>query len=275
MQATATMTTSPRETSEQSRLRALVRFNGLAFHSLAAASFLETAAPRQASRLVQACGGRPDLAAWLEQVWWPRRAGLGSELRDYIETIWPEFDWSGAYEEFANAYRPCPAVAGQAGGTALQLLALCVTAAQSALLYRALGASVDDPVLRALAARAAAEHAAFFDHLRPLYERCRRQESLGLVASWRAAGEVCRSARDGAVAAAFRPLAESWKGAAIVPGLTYPEYRSRMAQLVLRCAQLGWLERLLLRPWLERERRAPALPAPRAESWGRAAPQPA
>jgi hypothetical protein len=273
MQATATMTTSPRESSEQNRLRALVRFNGLAFHSLAAASFLETAAPRQASRLVAACAGRPDLAAWLEQVWWPQRAELGRRLRDYIEATWPEFDWNGAYEEFTDHYRPCPATAGGAGGTALPVLALCVTAAQSALLYRALGASVDDPALRALTARAAAEHAAFFDYLRPLYERGRRLEGLGRIASWQAAGAVCRSARDGAVAVAFRPLAESWKGASIVPGLSYPEYRSRMAQLILRCAQLGWLERLLLRPWIERERRAPVLPAPRGDSWMRAAPQ--
>jgi hypothetical protein len=275
MQPTATMTTSPRETSDQNRLRALARFNGLAFHTLAVASLLETAAPRQASRLIQACGGRPDLAAWLEQVWWPRRAELGRQLRDYIESTWPEFDWSAAYEEFADAYRPWPGVAARAGGAALPVLGLCVTAAQSALLYRALGASVDDPALRALAALAAAEHAAFFDYLRPLFERCKRLEGLGVIAGWRAAAAACRSARDGAVAAAFRPLAESWKGAPIVPGLSYPEYRGRMAQLVLRCAPLGWLERKLFSPWLERERRVPALPAPRAESWMRAAPQPA
>jgi hypothetical protein len=273
MQVTATMTISPRESSEQNRLRALVRFNGLTFHSLAAASFVETAAPRQAGRLLQACG--PELAAWLEQVWWPRRAELGRELRQYIETIWPEFEWNGAYEEFTGAYRPFAGVAGQAGGTALHTLTLCVIAAQSALLYRALGASVDDPALRALATRAAGEHAAFFDYLRPLYERGKRRDKLGLIASWGAAGAVCRAARDGAVAAAFRPLAENWKGASIVPGLTYPEYRNRMAQLVVRCAQPGWLERLLLKPWLERERPAPALPARRAESWMRAAPQPA
>ena len=276
MQATATTTSSPRELSEQTRLRALVRFNGLAFHSLAAASFLETAAPRQAGRLLQACGARPDVAAWLEQVWWPQRAELGRQLRDYIEATWPEFDWSAAYEEFAEAYRPCPGLAvGRTSGTALPVLSLCVTAAQSALFYRALGASVDDPALRALAARAAAEHAAFFDYLRPLFERGKRLEGLGLIAGWRAAGEVSRSARDGAVAAAFRPLAESWKGASIVPGMSYPEYRDRMAQLVLRCAPLGWLERLLFRPWLERERRTPALPGPRPEPWTRAAPQPA
>jgi hypothetical protein len=275
MQTTATSTNTPRESNEQARLRALVRFNGLAFHSLAAASFLETAAPRQANRLAQALAARPDVVAWLEQVWWPRRAELGRRLRGYIEAMWPEFDWSAAYEQFCENYRPRSGVAGRASGTALETLALCVTSAQSALFYRALAASADDPALRALAYRAATEHAGFFDYLRPLFERGKRLEGIGLVAGWRAAASVCRSARDGAVATAFCALADSWKGAPIVPGLSYPEYRERMARLVLRCAELGWLERLLFRPWLERERTASAMPGPRADSWMRPAPQPA
>ena len=275
MQATATSMTNPRESGEQARVRALIRFNGLAFHSLAAASFLETAAPRQANRLTQAYGNRPDVRDWLEQVWWPQRAELGRQLRRYIEATWPEFDWSAAYEQFCESYRPRSGVPGHTGGTALETLALCVTTAQSALFYRALAASADDPVLRALAFRAAAEHAGFFDHLRPLFERGKRLEGIGLVGGWRAAASVSRSARNGAVAAAFRPLADNWRGASIVPGLSYPEYRERMARLLLRYAELGWVERLLFRPWLEPERSAPAVPGPRADTWVRAAPQPA
>lgn len=273
MQATAT--TMTRETSEQARVRALVRFNGLTFHSLAAASFLETAAPRQANRLAQGYAARPDVQAWLEQVWWSQRAELGRQLRGYIEATWPEFDWSAAYEQFCETYRPRSGVVGRAGGTALETLALCVTTAQSALFYRALAVSSDDPALRALAFRAAAEHAGFFDYLRPLFERAKRRERIGLAAGWRAVASVCRFTRDGAVAAAFRPLADNWKGASIVPGLSYPEYRERMAHLILRCAQLGWLERLLFRPWLERSRSAPAVPGTRVDTWTRAALQPA
>jgi hypothetical protein len=48
-----------------------------------------------------------------------------------------------------------------------------------------------------------------------------------------------------------------------------------MGRLILRCAGLGWLERLLFRPWLERAGSAPALPRPRAEPLMRAVPQPA
>lgn len=275
MQATANTTTSPRD-NEQARVRALVRFNGVIFHSLAAASFLETAAPSQVNRLAQVYGGRPDVREWLEQVWWPQRAELGRQLRGYIEATWPEFEWAAAYEEFCAAYRPGSGPGGRAGGTALETLALCVTAALSALFYRALAAGADDPALRALAGRAAAEHAGYFDYLRPLFERGKRQEGVGFAAGWRAVTAICRRLRDGAVATAFKPLADNWRGAPVAPVLGYPEYRSRMARLIQRSAELGWIERLLFRPWLQHESSAPAraLPAARAQEWVRVAPQP-
>lgn len=270
MKATATSTIQPREQNEQARARALIRFNGVAFHSLAAASFLETAVPRQVNRLAQVYGGRPDVCQWLEQVWWPRRAELGRQLRAYIEATWPEFEWASAYEEFCDAYRPRPGFEGRAGGSALESLALCVTAAQAALFYRALASSADDPVLRELTGRAALEHAGHFDYLRALFERAKRLERVGFVAAWRAVGSVCQSLRDGAVATAFKSLAGNWRGAGVVPELAYPEYRERMASVIERYAGLGWLERLLFRPWLEHGQRAPSLAGTRAGGWPRA-----
>src|SRR5688572_28956482 len=72
MQAIATTTTHQREQNEQARVRALVRFNGLTFHSLAMASFLETAVPSQAGRLARSFSAQPDVRLWLEQIWWPQ-----------------------------------------------------------------------------------------------------------------------------------------------------------------------------------------------------------
>lgn len=271
MQPNTASTTTPREHTEQARVRALVRFNGMTFHGLAAASFLETAVPRQVTRLAQAYSGRPDLRAWLEQVWWPQRAELGRELRSYIEATWPEFQWGDAYEEFSEAYRPRSGIEGR-GGDTLETLALCVTAAQSALFYRALGGSADDPALRALARRAAAQHAGHFDYLRPVFEQCRRRNRLGFAAAWRAIGATCRALRDGAVASAFVPIAGNWKGPAIVPELSYREFRQRMGGVVQRYCGLGWLERMLFRPWLENERMATTVPSGRAGAWTRATP---
>lgn len=257
MQATAT-TTNQRVQNEQARMRALVRFNGLAFHSLAAASFLESAVPLQVRRLARAFGDRPDARFWLEQVWWPQRAELGRRLRGYVEATWPEFDWDDGYQEFSGNYHPGGGLAGRQGGASVEALGLCVTAAQAALFYRSLASSADEPALRALARMAAADHAGYFDFFRALFERCRVNERVGLAATWRTLIAVCRSARDHDVAAAFHALERNWKGAPIVPGFRYPDYRERMAQLIRRHAAPGPVQRLLFRPWLVREKSAPA-----------------
>ena len=262
MQAAAT-TPTQRTPNAQARMRALVRFNGSTFRSLAAASFLETAVPLHVNRLTHVFGADPDVRLWLEQVWWPQRAELGRQLHAYIEATWPEFDWNAAYHEFHACYCPLSGLDGRRARFAREALALCVTEAQAALFYRALSNGADEPQLRALASGAASDHAVFFDYFRAFFERRKRIERVGFVATLRTVTAVCRSARDHDVAAAFRALDRNWTGAAIVPDIGYPEYRQRMAQQIQRHAALGPVERLLFRPWLHRER---AVPAPQLEA---------
>lgn len=275
MQATATRT-ARRERSEQARARAIVRFNGLLFHSLAAASFLETAVPLHVNRLNQVFAARPDVVLWLEHVWWPQRAEHGRRLRDYLEATWPEFDWKAAYQEFYESYRPRSGLEGRGAGTALEALSLCVTAAQAGVFYRALANCADEPALRALARQAAGDHGGCFDYFSALFERCKRDERVSLVTSWRTVRTACRSARDFDASAAFEPLGCHWSGAPTVPELGYGEFRARMVPLIQRHAALGRIERLLFRPWLESERSAPApqLREKHAERRSLLAPQP-
>jgi len=275
MQATATRTVQ-RKQGQQARARAIVRFNGLLFHSLAAASFLEMAVPLHVNRLNQVFAARPDVVLWLEQVWWPQRAEHGRRLRDYLEATWPEFDWKAAYQEFYESYRPRSGLEGRGAGTALEALGLCVTAAQAAVFYRALANCADEPALRALARQAARDHGGCFDYFGTLFERCKRDERVGLVTSWRTVRAACRSARDFDASAAFEPLGRHWGGAPTVPELGYGEFRARMVALIQRHAALGRIERLLFRPWLERERSTPApqLPEKVAERRSLLAPRP-
>jgi hypothetical protein len=265
MEATATTTTKQRQQIVQARVRALVRFNTLTFHSLAVASFLETAVPLQAERLKVVFAGHVDVRLWLEQVWWPQRAGRGQRLREYVETTWPEFDWKAAYEEFYQVYRARAGLDGRSPGIALEALGLCAMAAQAAVLYRALAHCADESALRALAREAACEHVAYFEYFRALFERWKRRDRVGLAAGWRALQAACRSARDLKVEAAFAPLGNYWNGArSTVPELTYDEFRQRMALLIRRHAALGSIERLLFRAWLERGGAAPAPQSPSA-----------
>ncbi len=249
MQQAAVIMTAQRERGEQARARALVRFNGLMFHGLAAASFLETAAPLHVGRLGRVFADHPDVGLWLEQVWWPQRAGHGRLLRSYVEATWPEFDWSAAYDEFHEAYRTRYGTASAGGSLALEALARCVAETQAAVFYRALASYADEPALRGLAREAGRDHAFFFDHFRSVFERCKRHESVGFAAACRTVLGASRAARDLDVAAAFQPLARHWNGNRLVPELGYGEFLERMGQLVERHAALGRVERLLFRPW--------------------------
>ncbi len=273
MQPIATISTNQRQQNEQTRARALVRFNAVTFHSLATASFLETAVALHVNRQAPAYAAHPDVRDWLEQVWWPQRAELGRQLREYIEATWPEFDWNAAYQDFHESYRRHSRLEGNNGGIAFAALGLCVTSAQAALFYRALANSADEPALRALARRAASDHAGFFDYFRALFERCKQFGRVGFTATWRTVIAVSRSARDHDVATAFQVLGDNWHGAPIVPSLGYSQYRERVLQSIRRHAALGPIERLLFRPWIEPVAPAPQQPSARPGRWPQLAPQ--
>jgi len=271
MQATANPV-AQRIDADQARARALVRFNGMAFHSLAAASFLETAVDLQVDRVIAVFGGRPDVVVWLEHVWRPRRADLGRRLRELIESVWPEFDWVAAYQEFHDESGARAARGPRHARETLEALELCVVSAQAAVFYRSLFRSADLPALRALAEDAARDYAHYFDFFSGVYERCGRGARLGFAAAWRASAASCRSAREGGVADAYRPLERNWKGMAIVPAIDYADFCDRMAALIQRHAGLGPIERLLFRPWLTRER-ATQPSRPDALQWLQQGPQ--
>jgi hypothetical protein len=258
-QAIPTPITAPRGQSELARARAIVRFNSVMFHGLAAASLLESAVPLHAERLDAVLAAQPEARLWLEQVWVAQRTELGRRLREYVEATWPEFDWNAAYAEFAQ---PCRARAGivRRRPVALEALRLCVWETLAAVFYRGLARAADEAGLRALAREGAAAHAAFFDYFRGVHEHCKRREPVGFAATWRAPQAVCRSLRELHMRAAFEALPQNWKGPRTVPELPYGEFVQRLVQLVQRHAGIGRVEQFLFRPWLRIERAAPAAP---------------
>ena len=266
MQANPTTATPQRAQNDLARTRAIVRFNSVMFHGLAAASLMESAAPLHAERLGAAFGAQPDTRLWLEQVWVPQRAELARRLREYVEATWPEFDWSTGCAELLQSCRARAGIARRRPA-ALEALRLCVWETQAAMFYRALARAADEAGLRALAGEAAAAHAAFFEYFRGAHEHCKRRERVGLAATWRTPPAVCRSARELHIRAAFEVLAGNWNGPRTVPELTYGEFVERMVQLIRRHAGVGRLEQFLFRPWLRAERVVPAsssMPAPPA-----------
>jgi hypothetical protein len=271
MHATANITQA-RPSLDNNRARTLVRFNPLLFHALAAASFLEASAPRHASRLAAAVAAEPDAADWVENVWGPQREARSRELRAYIEATWPEFDWSGAYEDFCSAYGQRPGRAAGLRSPGLAGLECCAVESLAAAFYRAIAHCADDPALRELAAAAAGDHVHCFEFFRPRVGRRAGTGRVGFIAACRAVLETSRAARDIDVAIAFFALGAHWYGTPTVSQLGYQDFLGRMARLISRHASLGRVGQLLFHPWFRRSR--PFVPSAGRGSRGAVRPEP-
>jgi hypothetical protein len=70
----------------------LIRANGPLFYSVASASLLEADMPLAADRLLHFFGTDRVLSQWLKDDWLPRKVARARQLREYVETVWPEYD---------------------------------------------------------------------------------------------------------------------------------------------------------------------------------------
>lgn len=263
-----TQQSTQRHSERQSAQRVITRHNGLIFYGLAAASFLETAIPLHANALLDIFAADQEVRQWIEQNWWPVKSTHARETRAGVEALWPEFDWSSAYGEFYDAYRPLVCTASSDCSPAREALARSVSAAQAAAFYRCLGTATDDPEVRRLLYEMSSDEAAHFACFRRVYERHRRSERLGLIAIYRTIANCTTRARDVDVQLAFSRLNDShWYGSAPFPELEYLDFVSRMGEVVRRHLPLGPAQRLLFRPWL-RPRRLPPARVPAASQRG-------
>lgn len=241
-----------RSTRRQPSPQQLVtRHNAVMFYGIAAASLLEAAIALRAGHLLAVFDGDPEFRAWIERVWWPAKSAHARQARAYVESMWPEFDWSAAWEAFAEDYRRVARPPRSGHGIAGDALACSACAAQAAAFYRGLGAAADDTELRELLLGMAADEAAHFDSFRRCYERHRRRERLGVLTSYRTILSCASRARDVDVQLAFSQLGgHHWFGSAPLQALNYGEFVARMGSVVRRHLPLGPAQWLLFKPWL-------------------------
>lgn len=253
---------SSRAVSQQVSAQQLVtRHNTVMFYGIAAASMLETGITLHGEALCAAFAPDAGFRAWIEDAWIPAKSAHARRARAYVEAMWPEFDWSAAYDEFSRDYRRLTAGGRSSPGVARLALACSTAAAQAAAFYRGLGAAADDPELRRLLQDMAVDEVVHFEHFRRCYERHQRRERLGMLASFRTVLACASRARDLDVRLAFDRLnGHHWYGSAPLHDLSYSEFVARVGSVVRRHLPLGPAQRLLFRPWLT-ARDLPAVPA--------------
>ena len=232
----------------------LVRANGPLFYTVAAASLLEAVAPLYARRLLYLARNDEALVRWVEDEWLPRKAARARALQDYVERTWPEFDWACAHDQYRASAAADGGLGRQRATVAQELLARCVAAAQSGVIYRCLARWADDPCLRAIAAEIAQEEAGWFTQFRAAYDRAAQAQRFGLTCAWRTARACVCTARDIHLPLVFRAMTAQCGPQVPFPMLRYSEFLRRMRPVIARYAKPGSPERLLFSPWNGRPR---------------------
>ena len=244
--------TTPRSVARPVQL-VLVRANGPLFYSVACASLLEADMPLAAERLLQFFGADQVLTQWLRSEWLPRKVARAEQLRQYVEAMWPEYDWVAASEHYRALANGRGCVPLRRTG-AHEALARCVATAQSGVFYRSLSRWAEDRRLRDLARDMATEEAVSFTHFRQLYDRRLRSQGLNCAAAWMTALGCVRAARDAQVPRAFNAINAHCPAQAPFPVLDYSEFLARMGAVIERHGAMGGPERILFRMWKARPR---------------------
>jgi hypothetical protein len=244
----------------------LVRANGPLFYSITAASILEAGMPLAADRLLHFFGSDDVFAQWTRTEWLPRKLARAKQIRDYVLSMWPEYDWHAGVEQY-RAWNEERGTGAHRPTAAHEALARCVASAQSGVFYRSLARWAEDRRLRELARSIAAEEASSFSHFRNLYNRQLKAQGFGCASAWRTALACVRAARDTQVPRAFSAISAQCAAHVPFPTLEYPEFVARIGSVIERHGDLATPERVLLRTWKRTAHRAIEEPPRRTTGW--------
>ncbi|WJF90739.1 ferritin-like domain-containing protein [Paraburkholderia bonniea] len=149
---------------------------------LCAASFIESGSDLYTSNLSIFFNGDPEVSTWLNTEWEPEELQHGRALKAYIAHVWPEFDWDGAFERFFAEYSQTCSFEDFEKTRALELVARCVVETGTATLYRAIGESSDDPVLKEITDNIRSDEVRHYKHFLKYFRKYNEIEGNGRLA---------------------------------------------------------------------------------------------
>ncbi|PUA19411.1 ferritin-like domain-containing protein [Glaciimonas sp. PCH181] len=148
------------------------------FYLAACASFVESGSDLYTQNLIAYYGDDPEIADWLTHHWEVEELQHGNALQAYIAHVWPEFNWTLAYNDFLEEYSKYCKVELLEPSKALEMVARCVVETGTATFYQALARSTDEPVMRDLASRIANDEVNHYKHFFRYFRRLRQKEGL-------------------------------------------------------------------------------------------------
>jgi hypothetical protein len=219
---------TPAKPSENRARRLMARMNMTLFYCLGIAVLVEAAAEHEGRGVgVPATGRVPGRARW---------------LREYADSVWPEFAWHAACDAFCRHRR----LDGWADARTADA-ARRVAARHVGQYYETVSRIAEDAVLRGALGAIAAEERLGADN-------GMARNPVARLRDWHLARRFVDHMRDGVVRRAFEELQHDWSDAAPFPAMTYDAFLRRSWALLSQHAEPRLPTRLLHWSWLPRRR---------------------
>lgn len=190
---------------------------------LASASFVEITSDLYTENLLGYFADDPAVLTWLREEWEPEELQHGAALRRYVETVWPAFDWVGAYSAFQEEYKIGVAAPAFPSARALELAGRCVVETGTASFYRMLADSSPEPVLAGIADRISRDE---IRHYKGFYEYFLRYAAAETPGRAAVIASLWRKARDIGARNAYLAFKHSFLADNRARGFLESDYRS-------------------------------------------------
>lgn len=147
----------------------------LLFYLLAVASVIEITSDVYTANLVSYFHDDAEVCGWLAQGWEPEELQHGVALRQYVQHVWPDFDWDDTYRRFHDDYVTYCQVEHLGPTRALEMARRCVVETGTCSYYTMLSRVAPCPVLATLARNIRNDEAG---HYRYFYQYFRRYREI-------------------------------------------------------------------------------------------------
>lgn len=218
------------------------------FYLLATASFIESGSDLYTRNLLVYYGGDPEIAEWLRRVWEVEELQHGAALRGYVQAVWPEFDWTRAYEAFLTEYAQVASPDAFESTAQLELAARCMIETGTTSLYQTLLNSTQEPILRKVLTHIRDDEVSHYKHfLRFFRAELARTGASRMRVAWAIARRVRESRTDDAWIA-FRHAFEANHPQRRCTRRDFDQWRSALQVIFRRAFPFGQAAGMLVAP---------------------------
>jgi rubrerythrin len=158
-----------------------VKDNTYLLKTLLIASFIEITSPVYEKNLTEYYKNDNATIGWLQKSWEPEEVQHGKSLKQYINTVWPGFDWEKHYNIFTENYLPLCKVEALEATRAREMIARMVVETGTSTFYKTLAnyaKYLNEPVLEDLTLKISKDEVYHFEMFEKVFKKYKDEENL-------------------------------------------------------------------------------------------------